>query len=73
MWLDNDWKLVQNVTYQSGESASQNPYELYNVIGDPKEEQNVIDPYLDIAGRLRKDGRPIEAWRPLLPRALSAR
>ena len=50
MWLDNDWKIVKNSDYSGG--ANKNSYELYNVIGDPSEEQNLIDLYPDIATRL---------------------
>ncbi len=49
MWLDNDWKIVKNADYIGGEEY---PYELYNVIGDPSEEQNLIDTYPEIAERL---------------------
>ena len=49
MWLDNDWKIVKNADYIGGEEY---PYELYNVIGDPSEEQNMIDTYPEIAERL---------------------
>ncbi len=49
MWLDNDWKIVKNVDYAGGEEY---PHELYNVIGDPSEEQNLIDTYPEIAARM---------------------
>ena len=49
MWLDNDWKIVKNADYIGGEEY---PYELYNVIGDPSEEQNLIDTYPEISERL---------------------
>ena len=52
MWLDNDWKLVQNVSYAAGQFI-QEPFELYNVIGDPSEEQDLIDLYPDVAERMR--------------------
>ena len=58
MWLDNDWKLVQNVTYAEGEFI-QEPFELYNVIGDPSEEQNLIGLYPDLAERMR---RQLDSW-----------
>ena len=45
MWLDNDWKLVQNVTYKPDGTNAPQPHELYNVIGDPGEAQNLIDLY----------------------------
>ena len=50
MWLDNDWKIVRNANYFGEDSP--NHYELYNVIGDPSEEQNLIDTYPDIAARM---------------------
>ena len=59
MWLDNDWKLVQNVTYKPDGTNAQEPYELYNVIGDPGEEQNLIDLYPERAARMRKQ---LDAW-----------
>ena len=58
MWLDNDWKLVQNVSFADGQFI-QEPFELYNVIGDPKEEQNLIDLYPEIAERMRKQ---LDSW-----------
>ena len=36
-WLDNDWKLVRN--YMSGEDEE---FELYNIVGDPSESNNLI-------------------------------
>jgi len=53
-WLDNDWKLVRN--YTSGEDG---PYELYNVVGDPSESNNLIDQRPDIAARMMKE---LMAW-----------
>lgn len=50
MWLDNDWKIVKNADYSGG--ANGNDYELYNIIGDPSEEQNLIDLYPDRAARM---------------------
>ena len=50
MWLDNDWKIVRNGNYTGEDSG--NSYELYNVIGDPSEVQNLIDTYPDIAARM---------------------
>lgn len=58
MWLDNDWKLVQNVSYVDGRSI-QEPFELYNIIGDPSEEQNLIELYPETAERMR---RQLDAW-----------
>ena len=42
MWLDNDWKLVRNVDYD-GKKFVTTDYELYNVIGDPTESNNLIE------------------------------
>ena len=50
MWLDNDWKIVKNGDYVGNESDL--PYELYNVIGDPSEEHNLIQTYPDLANQL---------------------
>ena len=50
MWLDNDWKIVQNGDYSKADNR--HPIELYNIIGDPSEQQNLIDLYPDIAARL---------------------
>jgi arylsulfatase A-like enzyme len=52
MWLDNDWKIVKNTDYKGEDNDK--PYELFNVIGDPSEAQNVIDTSPDIAARLYK-------------------
>jgi arylsulfatase A-like enzyme len=58
MWLDHDWKLVQNVSYAGGQFIKE-PFELFNVIGDPGEQQDLIDLYPDIADRMRKQ---LERW-----------
>lgn len=50
MWLDNDWKIVKNGDYVGNEMDL--PYELYNVIGDPSEEHNLIQTYPDLANQL---------------------
>ena len=52
MWLDNDWKIVKNADYVGGDNDK--PYELFNVIGDPSEEQNITDTYLEIAERMHE-------------------
>ena len=54
MWLDNDWKLIQNVDTVEGKRVTR-PFELYNVIGDPGEQQNLIDLYPEVAKRLRDE------------------
>jgi len=52
-WLDNDWKLLQNVLLVDGELVT-GPFELYNVIGDPGEEYNLIELYPEVADRMRQ-------------------
>ena len=52
MWLDNDWKLVQNVTHNPGGQSIKESFELYNVIGDPSETQNLIEQYPEVAERM---------------------
>lgn len=52
MWLDNDWKLIQNVETVDGAWVTKS-FELYNVIGDPSEQQNLIELYPEVAKRLR--------------------
>ena len=59
MWLDNDWKLVQNVSHYADGQSIQEPFELYNIIGDPSEQQNLIDLYPEIAERMRKQ---LDSW-----------
>ena len=58
MWLDNDWKLVQNVTYADGQFIKE-PFELYNIIGDPEEERNLTSLYPELAEGMR---RQLESW-----------
>ena len=54
MWLDNDWKLIQNVETVDGAWVTKS-FELYNIIGDPGEKQNLIDLYPEVARRLRDE------------------
>ena len=49
-WLDNDWKLVRN--YTSGEDGE---FELYNIVGDPSESNNLIKQRPDIATRMMNE------------------
>ena len=53
-WLDNDYKLVRNYTAESPEA-----FELYNLIGDPQEQQNLIEQQPELAGRMRSE---LDAW-----------
>jgi arylsulfatase A-like enzyme len=50
MWLDNDWKIVNNPDYTDDENSK--GFELYNVIGDPSETQDLIDLYPDRAAAM---------------------
>ncbi len=53
-WLDNDYKLMRNYT-----SDTPDAYELYNLIGDPQEQQNLIEQQTQIATRMRSE---LDAW-----------
>ena len=53
-WLDNDYKLMRNYT-----SDTPDAYELYNLIGDPQEQQNLIEQQTEIATRMRSE---LDAW-----------
>ena len=57
-WLDNDWKIVKNPDYAI-QSDSSSLFELFNVIGDPTEERNLVDLYPGIANRMYKQ---YQAW-----------
>ena len=52
-WLDNDWKIVRN--YDRTESS----FELYNIIGDPGEQNDLAEQYPDVAIHLY---RQYQAW-----------
>ena len=54
--MDNDWKLVRN--YTSGEDGD---FDLYNVVGDPSESNNLIGQRPDIAARMIDELRVWEA------------
>lgn len=54
MWMDNDWKIVQNVSYTM-EGFINGPFELYNVIGDPSEEQDLTELYPERAARMQAE------------------
>ncbi|RZO75023.1 MAG: N-acetylgalactosamine 6-sulfate sulfatase [OM182 bacterium] len=62
-WLDNDWKLVRN--YTSGEDG---PYELYNVVGDPSESNNLIDQRPDVAASMLAE---LEAWNASIEKSIA--
>ena len=64
-WIDNDFKLVQNYNYTS-DAAS--PFELYNLVGDPSEEQNLAKQRPEIAARLRKQ---LDAWNESVDRSMT--
>lgn len=62
-WLDNDWKLVRN--YTSGEDGD---FELYNVVGDPSESNNLIRQRPDIAARMMKE---LNVWEASIERSIA--
>ncbi len=53
-WLVNDYKLVKNFS-REGEAE----YELFNLIGDPAEEQDLIEQQPEIAARMLEQ---LKAW-----------
>ena len=63
VWLDNDWKLVRNYT-----SSEDDPFELYNVVGDPSESNDLINQRPDIANRMMKE---LRAWKASIDRSRS--
>ena len=58
MWMDNDWKLVQNVSFTTRGFVT-GPLELFNIIGDPSEEQDLINIY---PARALQMQRELEKW-----------
>ena len=52
-WLDNDWKLVRNYTSEDG------AFELYNIVGDPSESNNLIEQRPHIAARMMNE---LDIW-----------
>ena len=58
MWMDNDWKLVQNVSFTTRGFIT-GPFELFNIIGDPSEEQDLMNAYPERASQMQKD---LEKW-----------
>jgi hypothetical protein len=58
MWMDNDWKLVQNVSFTTRGFVT-GPLELFNVIGDPSEEQDLINVYSERALQMQRE---LEEW-----------
>ncbi len=62
-WLDNDWKLVRNYT-----SDEDDLFELYNVVGDPSESNNLIEQRPDIAERMMQE---LMTWDASIERSIS--
>ena len=58
MWMDNDWKLVQNVSFTT-QGFVTGPFELFNIIGDPSEEQDLINVYPERALQMQRE---LEKW-----------
>ena len=59
MWLDNDWKLVKNNVDAD--------FELYNVVGDPLERQDLMKQRPDVAARM---GEQLAAWNASVDRSM---
>ena len=62
-WMDNDWKLVRN--YTSGEDGE---FELYNVVGDPSESNNLIRQRPGIAARMMQE---LGVWEASVERSIA--
>ena len=61
--MDNDWKLV--LDYRSGEDGG---FELYNLVGDPSESNNLIRQQPDIAARMMKE---LSVWDASIERSIA--
>jgi arylsulfatase A-like enzyme len=59
-WIDNDYKLIRN-----NKGAT---FELYNLIGDPGETQNLIDQQPEIAARMRHQ---LDEWSQSVDRSMT--
>lgn len=53
-WIDNDFKLVRNYTAEDPDA-----FELYNLIGDPREEQDLIHQRPELAAPMLQQ---LQAW-----------
>ena len=76
-WLDNDYKLIYYRDYTKAmvdgvwdaevfESLSQE-YELYNVVEDPSEQDNLIEKQPEIASRMKAE---LDAWNASVDRSV---
>ena len=54
MWLDNDWKLVRNVNYEGNKFVATD-YELYNIIGDPMETNDLSEMYPERVAKMQQE------------------
>ena len=66
-WIDNDWKLVRNYTRKEG-GAKGAPFELYNLVGDPEETQDLADHHPEIAARMQEQ---LAAWNRSVDRSIT--
>ena len=53
MWLDNDWKLLRNVNYEGNKFVTTD-YELYNIIGDPMETNDLSEMYPERVAKMKQ-------------------
>jgi len=58
-WIDNDDKLVRNMKWDRDLGAKSGDFELYNIIGDPSETQDLIKQKPELAARMRKQ---LDVW-----------
>ena len=67
-WIDNDVKLVKNMKWDKDLGAKSGEFELYNIIGDPSETQDLIKQQPGIAARMRKQ---LDAWNRSVDRSIT--
>lgn len=67
-WIDNDYKLVKNMKWNKDLGAKSGDFELYNIIGDPSETQNLIRQKPELAARMQKQ---LDAWNRSVDRSIT--
>lgn len=67
-WVDNDDKLVRNMKWDKDIGAKSGEFELYNIIGDPSETQDLIKHKAALAAQMRKQ---LDAWNRSIDRSIT--
>jgi len=67
-WIDNDDKLVRNMKWDSDLGARSGEFELYNIIGDPSETQDLIKRKPALAARMRQQ---LDTWNRSVDRSIT--